>query len=79
MDIPQGNQIDEQKLAQLKTGMTRKQVEFLLGTPAVSDQYHANQSHYVYYLYKGNEKISELKSMILTYESDKLIDIKGEL
>jgi len=33
MDIPQGNQIDPKKLEQLKTGMTKSQVEFLLGAP----------------------------------------------
>ena len=79
MDIPKGNQIDQQKLEQLKTGMTKKQVEFLLGTPAINDQYHANQAHYVYYLFNGKEKISELKTMVLTYEADILIDIKGKL
>lgn len=79
MDIPQGNQIDPQKLEQLKTGMTKKQVEFLLGTAAINDQYHANQAHYVYYLYSGKKQTSELKTMVLTYESDILVDIKGQL
>lgn len=79
MNIPQGNQIDQHKLSQLKTGMTKTQVEFLLGSAAINDINHANQAHYVYYLYKGDEKVSELKTMILTYDADILIDIKGEL
>ncbi|MBL6998626.1 MAG: outer membrane protein assembly factor BamE [Gammaproteobacteria bacterium] len=79
MDIPQGNQINPEKLAQLKTGMTRSQVEFLLGSAAINDRHHANQAHYVYYKYEGKVQTSTVKSMILTYENDILIDIKGEL
>ncbi len=79
MDIPQGNEVDPQKIEQLKTGMTRSQVEFLLGTAAINDLHHANQAHYVYYLYKGKEKSSELKKMILTYDADTLVNIDGSL
>ncbi|MBT4075639.1 MAG: outer membrane protein assembly factor BamE, partial [Gammaproteobacteria bacterium] len=79
MDIPQGNQIDPQKLEQLKTGMTKSQVEFLLGSAAINDQYHANQAHYVYYLFNGKERTTELKKMILTYDADILVNIEGKL
>ena len=79
MDIPQGNQIDPQKLEQLKTGRTKSQVEFLLGSAAINDQYHANQAHYVYYLFNGKERTTELKKMILTYDADILVNIEGKL
>ena len=79
MDIPQGNRIDQDKLDQLKLGMTRSQVIFLLGDAAIKDQYHANQAHYVYYLYNGEQQSSDLRSMILTYENDILVDIDGAL
>ena len=79
MDIPQGNQIDPKKLEQLKTGMTRSQVEFLLGSAAINDQYHANQAHYVYYRFLGKSQTTVLKKMILTYEADVLVNIEGEL
>lgn len=78
MDIPQGNQIAQQKLEQLKTGMSRSQVEFLLGSAAINDQYHANQAHYVYNIYYGDKNISELKTMILTYRENVLVDINGD-
>ena len=79
MDIPQGNEINPEKIAQLKTGMTRNQVEFLLGSAAINDRLHANQAHYTYYKYDGKKQTSTVKSMILTYEKDILVDIKGEL
>lgn len=79
MDIPQGNQIDPQKLEQLKIGMTRSQVEFLLGSAAINDLHHANQAHYVYYLKKSKQQTREIKTMVLTYDADILVDIKGAL
>ena len=79
MDIPQGNQVEQKKLDQLKIGMTKSQVEFLLGSAAINDQYHANQAHYLYYFYNGKERTTELKTMILTYKDNTLIDIDGEL
>ncbi|MFZ9038036.1 MAG: outer membrane protein assembly factor BamE [Gammaproteobacteria bacterium] len=43
MDIPQGNRIDPALAEQLEIGMSRSQVEFLLGTPAIVDAYHPDQ------------------------------------
>lgn len=79
MDIPQGNRIEQSKLEQLKIGMTRSQVEYLLGDAAITDQYHANQAHYIYYLYDADKQQSEQKTMILTYEKETLSHIEGSL
>ncbi len=79
MDIHQGNHINQDKLNKLELGMTRSQVEFLLGEAAIRDLYHANQSHYIYHLYHGEEKSTEQKTMILTFDDDKLVDIDGSL
>ena len=37
MVIQQGNFISQEMVAQLKPGMTREQVRFILGTPLVTD------------------------------------------
>ena len=79
MDIPQGNRIEQSSLDKLEIGMTREQVIFLLGDAAIKDQYHANQAHYVYYLFRGEDRVSELRSMVLTYDNNILVDIKGSL
>ena len=79
MDIDQGNRIAADKLEQLQTGMTRDQVEFLLGQAAIKDLYHANQSHYIYYLYDGETQLTEQKTMTLTFEQDILVTIEGSL
>lgn len=79
MDIDQGNRIDEARLEQLKPGMTRKQVVFLLGEPAITDQYHPDRSHYLYYKYYGEKQSEQLKTMTLIYEDDVLTKIEGSL
>ena len=79
MDIDQGNRIDASKLQQLKPGMTRSQVRFLLGDAAINDLHHPNQAHYVYYRFDGEKKQTELKTMTLTFENDVLKSIEGTL
>ncbi len=78
MDIPQGNRIDAAIVQQLEIGMSRNQVEFLLGTPAIVDLYRPNQWHYVYYLKTGDDEI-EKRHMSLTFTNDLLSKIDGSL
>ncbi len=80
MDVPQGNAVDPDKLAQIKPGMTRKQVEFLIGQAAIQDPFHADEDYYIYYLYKGKKRqVEELRRMYLRYDGDRLASIEGSL
>ena len=52
--IQQGNQFDEDAVAQVLPGQTtRNQVRFLLGTPIVADPFHQDRWDYVYYFKDG--------------------------
>ena len=77
MDIPQGNRIDASLVEQLEIGMSRKQVKFLLGTPAVVDLYRPDRWHYIYFLKTGNDGEIEKKRMTLTFSNDLLSNIEG--
>ena len=48
MEIQQGNYISQEAVSQLKPGMTKDQVRFVLGTPLVADIFHENRWDYVY-------------------------------
>ena len=61
MEIQQGNLFDQSTLDQVKVGMTKKQVRFLLGTPLVNDPFHVNRWDYFYSLYSHDKNISERK------------------
>jgi outer membrane protein assembly factor BamE len=63
IDIQQGNFVSSETMAQIKEGlqrkdgMTRDQVHFLLGTPLISDIFHADRWDYVFRLRRGNGEI----------------------
>ena len=79
MDIPQGNRIDPALIERLEIGMTRNQVMFLLGSPAVLDPHRPDQWHYVYYLKKGTDQKYESRRMTLHFTDDLLFGIEGTL
>lgn len=45
--VQQGNIITQEMVDQLKPGMTRRQVRFVLGTPLLEDTFNANRWDYV--------------------------------
>ena len=49
-DIQQGNVITSDMVDQLRPGMTKDQVRFMLGTPLLSDVFHQDRWDYFYYL-----------------------------
>lgn len=78
-DIPQGNRIDAGLVDQLKIGMTRNQVKFLLGSPAVDDLYHPDRWHYIYFYKTGKDQTIERRNMTLHFTDDLLSGIEGSL
>lgn len=73
-EIPQGNDFDQSKLDQLKTGMTPSQVRYLLGSPAIQDPFTENRWDYVYYLTDTERNISK-RLITLTFSKGKLASI----
>lgn len=63
-DVQQGNVVTKEMVDQLASGMTRDQVRFLMGTPALVSVFHQDRWDYVYLLKRG--KGSEVQSRRLT-------------
>lgn len=78
-DILQGNRIDDEKLVQLEIGMTKTQVEFLLGTPALIDLHHPDAWHYVHYIKVGDSGEIDKRVMTLRFDQSLLTSIEGSL
>ena len=74
IEISQGNMITPEMREKLKVGMTRLQVRAVLGTPLVSDPFHANQWDYVYRFEKGG-KLVEQQRLKLHFADDRLTHI----
>ena len=48
IDVEQGNIVDQEMADQLKPGMSRRQVRFILGTPLVEDTFNQDRWDYLY-------------------------------
>ncbi len=71
MDIRQGNFITPEMREQLKPGMTKSQVRYVLGTPLIYDAFHGNRWDYTYRLERHGE-IVEKQDMTLYFNGDNL-------
>jgi outer membrane protein assembly factor BamE len=78
MVIQQGNFLSQEMVAQLKPGMTKEQVRFILGTPLVTDIFHADRWDYVYFRELANGK-REQRNLSVVFEKDKLARVLGDL
>jgi len=74
MDIRQGNYVTAEMRDKIKPGMSRAQVRYVLGTPMISDVFHANRWDYVYRLEQHYELV-EQQRLTLYFEGDNLVRI----
>jgi outer membrane protein assembly factor BamE len=67
--IQQGNLLEEDKVDQLEIGMTREQVDFLLGAPISHNTFADDRYDYVYY-YKEKYKKPVHKKLTVYFSKD---------
>lgn len=78
MDIQQGNVVTSKMMLQLRPGMTKSQVRFIMGTPLIQDTFHANRWDYFYEMRKDG-KIIERRRVIMEFENDALARVRGDV
>ncbi len=72
MNISQGNYLVSESVSQLKEGMTRSQVRFLLGTPMVPDAFNDARWDY-YYFYKTRQFKNPVKLRLTVFFEDEKV------
>src|SRR6267378_3655787 len=77
-EIQQGNYVSQEMISQIKPGMTREQVRFLLGTPLLTDIFHADRWDYVYWRETENGK-REHRKVALFFDEGKLARTGGRM
>lgn len=75
MNIQQGNFLEAKAVDQVKVGMTRSQVRFLLGTPMVADAFQPNRWDYLYYLKDGRRRNVQQRHFVIHFEEEKVARI----
>jgi outer membrane protein assembly factor BamE len=76
IDIQQGNIVAPETFAKLKTGMTKSDVRQLLGTPLLTDIFHANRWDY-YFRYEKRGQLVEQNRFTVHFENEKLVRVEG--
>lgn len=77
IDIPQGNYIEQRDVDNLRVGMTREQVRYVLGAPVAENAFNHDEWHYVFRLKPGRGDV-QLRQMTLNFESGQLVSITGD-
>ena len=75
IDIQQGNLLEDGVVEQVQLGMTRSQVQFLLGTPMISDSFHQDRWDYTYYFRQGRSRNVDQRWLIVFFEDDEVVRI----
>lgn len=78
INVQQGNIIDQAKLDQIKLGQTKRQVQFVLGTPLIQDTFNPDRWDYLYSVKRGQNVLGE-KRFSLFFEADKLARYEGDV
>jgi len=78
INIQQGNLLEEEIVSQIKAGMTRSQIRFLLGTPMVEDSFHSNRWDYVYYFKQGKSQKATRQRLVVFFDEDIVSNVVRE-
>ena len=73
-DVIQGNVVTTDQIAQVKPGMTRVQVKEILGSPLLTDPFHADRWDYVF-TFKRQGFDDQARSFVVLFEKDQVLKI----
>ncbi len=78
-DIQQGNILNNSDLSEIRYGMTKQEVLFILGTPMVIDPF--NEARWDYYYSKIDQQKRETTTRLVTvmFDGDSLIRLDGDV
>jgi len=78
IDVRQGNVVTQEMVAQLRPGLTRDQVKFILGSPLVADMFHTDRWDYVYHFQPGKGE-AQHRRLTVIFEDNKLARLAGDV
>ena len=78
MDIQQGNVVTSEMLLKLRPGMTKSQVQYIMGTPLLVDSFHSDRWDYFYQFRKQGKVINQHR-VILDFEGELLARVRGDV
>ena len=77
IDVEQGNIVTQEMADQLKPGMSRRQVRFILGTPLVEDTFNQDRWDYPYAKRNGQTVLDD-SLLTVVFDGDALLEVSGD-
>lgn len=77
VEVVQGNVLTREQVALVKPGQTRAQVRDVLGSPLLTDTFHADRWDYVFTIRRQGAEPQQRKVLVL-FEGDKLKSISAQ-
>lgn len=74
IDVQQGNVLTQDMVAQLRPGLTRDQVRFILGTPLLTDVFHGDRWDYLFRLEEGKTGEVTSRKLSVFFNRDGVLD-----
>ena len=78
VDIQQGNVVTQDMIDQLRPGMSRAQVRFVMGNPLITDTFHANRWDYLYSIQPGGHARQQERISLMFDAADQLVGLAGD-
>lgn len=79
LEVRQGNVVTKEMIATLKPGMTKNQVQFVLGTPLIADPFHPERWDYVYVYKKNASAPAQTRKLTVIFDGDTMTRLEGDL
>jgi len=76
IDVVQGNVVTSEQLARVKPGMSRSQVRDTLGSPMVTDIFHADRWDYIFTIVRPGTEVQR-RSVVVLFDGDTLKSISA--
>jgi len=77
LEIQQGNIIDQSMIDQLRPGMNKRQVTYIMGSPMLDNVFHKNRWDYLYSAKPdGGDRVQ--KQVSLFFENDQIVSVQGD-
>lgn len=79
VDVRQGNYLDPELIAQLQPGMSKRQVQYLLGTPLINDPFNQDRWDYVYAFRPRGQEPEEQRHLTVYFSGDVLERVEDRI
>lgn len=78
--VQQGAVLEQSMFNQLKPGMNKDQVRYIMGSPVIADPFHSNRWEYLYSFQSGSDKVREQRHVTLYFDDEeRLARVDGDV